>query len=430
MFSWYQSCINEKDFQSLSGGEGGGRSTAKAPDEAHAESATNQQHQDSPATGTPADLKSQSWTKLTSSLTAESDQDGGKASSTESLRPGPVSQTGSKKTMQERRQQQLKLINERLAKRYSKLPRKETSPHSAKISADLDNHSSANKTTHPANTSPSLVKNPSDNPSAVNKTTHSVNTAPHFDHPSSPVNKKVTHFDDPSSLINKTTHSVNVSPNSVKCFSHLDRAMHSATYGVVDKSIQEPSTSKTAYKLSSLFPTDFSPASHHAKLGAVFSIDDPLPAKTSAASQSDLLESESSFLPVLSSGDMSQKSQYHATGSVSVPTGEWETESSYVNSLLSSFDSAYGYSSLTDKSRLLSTLVVGRAEGGPARSNTDELVGVQRQHDPSSSSSSSKRDLNKEATLIQAVCRGYLARKRFKVQCKTIRAAVCIQAMW
>jgi len=113
-----------------------------------------------------------------------------------------------------------------------------------------------------------------------------------------------------------------------------------------------------------------------------------------------------------------------------------------VNSLLSSLDQAYGFSTLVDRSKLLSTLMGSTGIAKPGGGVGDGCVGVacqsgsvrEERHsgsvDPVDSSPASGLDYNKRATSIQAWYRGCVSRKKFCLVMRQTSAATRIQAMW
>lgn len=251
-------------------------------------------------------------------------------------------------SLQDRRKQQLRLINEKLAKRHSTLQRKELPSRSVKLSAQFE--------------SPELV-------SAVREDSE-VALAPNVAVKS-------------SSVVRKTT-------------------------------LMQPTLSREAPGKSVAYrPTLYSDTSHpvSAEQSSIsteaFTMVDPLP--TSMHPAGDLLDSESSFLPVSLLQDTTYQDQ---SGHEDSSLDHLEADT-YISSLLSSLNSAYGYSSLTEKSRLLST-----------------LVGSERLHLPDTSPLPEQLDFHREAVKIQAAYRGHLARREYKRLLKELKAALLIQARW
>jgi hypothetical protein len=143
-------------------------------------------------------------------------------------------------------------------------------------------------------------------------------------------------------------------------------------------------------------------------LTGVLTLSDPLPTAVHPAPDGDLLDSESSFLPVTLLRDASPNQSGHED-----PTSQLEGDhtDTYINSLLSSLNSAYGYSSLAEKSRLLNTLV--GSERVPLAQDALPLP-----------------DYHGETIKIQAAYRGHLARRNFRKHCRELKAASLIQATW
>ena len=149
---------------------------------------------------------------------------------------------------------------------------------------------------------------------------------------------------------------------------------------------------------------------------------DPLPDLHLTAELS-LLESETSYLPVLPSDS-------------SIPEPDSQDTDVCVSSLLTSLDSAYGYTSLTEKSRLLTSLVGGAGEVGVAslQHGASELTdaGIEDLSLVSHSVLVTVPDLDPTwaAVRIQTAYRGYVCRNKFRKLKKEVRAATLIQASW
>lgn len=256
-----------------------------------------------------------------------------------------MSQPTSSLSLQDRRKQQLRLINEKLAKRHSTLQRKDPPSHPDKQSEN------------PAITS--VVKDDSEAPPVPSVVVRSA-----------PLVSKAA--------LMQPTLSQEVPGKSV--------AYRSASYS-------HPMSTGEGI-------------SHHFTPTEAFSPRDPLP----TSMKGDLLASESSFLPVslLQGSSTSPDQSGHEDSMLRYPE-ECDTDT-YINSLLSSLSSAYGYSSLSDKSRLLSSLVGSEKLDAPS---------VPKQP-----------DLNREAVKIQAVYRGYIARRKYRQQLRQQKAALLIQATW
>ena len=265
-----------------------------------------------------------------------------------------VSHPSSLSSLQDRRKQQLRLINEKLAKRHSMLHRKD-------LSCRQDKQSET-----PAIMS--AVRGDSEVPPAPSVVVKSSKDGP---------------------LVSKT-------------------ALMQPTLS------REVPGKSVAYK-----PTTYSNISypmsvgeginHHLTQTESFTLRDPLPTST----KGDLLESESSFLPVslLRDSSVSPDLSGHEDSTVHHP----EDTDMYINSLLSSLNSAYGYSSLSDKSRLLSTLV------GSERLQLRDTLDAPSPEQP---------DFHGEAVKIQAAYRGHIARKEYRRQLREQKAALLIQATW
>lgn len=261
-----------------------------------------------------------------------------------------LSQTGSSTsslTLQERKQQQLKLINEKLAKRHSKL-------HQPEIS----------------------VVGPGD--------------------------KRVLNQQLKGSRSMESVETGQLSSESKEGMTTTVSIQPMLSHELPGKSV--------AWKVPVLNPSsDDKKTKAHTE---VLPTRDPLP---NSFSDMDALDSETSFLPVSPAGFAEQV----LNGSETETAHETDTQGTdfYINSLLSSLNSAYGYSSLAEKSRLLSSLV---GPGDIASSDTQGSV----------SETPDGKDYASEAVKIQSAFRGYLARKECKKLSKQVKAATLIQAVW
>lgn len=268
-------------------------------------------------------------------------------------------------SLQDRRQQQLKLINEKLAKRHSTLQRKELPSHSVKLSAQFE----------------SLVV-----AGVSREDSGDLRVAPSVAVKSSNVVRK-------TALMQPT----------------LSRE-------VPGKSVAYTPTLYTDAGTIRL-DSDQSPISSEA-----FTVRDPLP--TSLDPEEELLDSESSFLPVPalqnSSSPASQTvpTQHSHEGS-KLDRSEEQNTDLYISSLLSSLSSAYGYTSLAEKSRLLSSLV-----------GSEKLHSMGDAHLAYTPLPPPEPDFHREAVKIQTAYRSCLARRRYKRQLKEFKAAQLIQATW
>ncbi len=96
-----------------------------------------------------------------------------------------------------------------------------------------------------------------------------------------------------------------------------------------------------------------------------------------------------------------------------------------INSLLSSIDQAYGFSSLMEKSKFLSSLVGSRGGGSTFSALDDgsckDGVGL---------APIRATEEYKKAVCIQAWIRGSISRKKFRNLLQQTRAATRIQALW
>lgn len=166
---------------------------------------------------------------------------------------------------------------------------------------------------------------------------------------------------------------------------------------------------KSAALQPRLFKAPQSPPTRLQSTG-VFTTEGPLPTtfpSHGASPNTSLLDSETSYLPVLPT-DLSSSS--HTTQD----PGDQDTDH-YVTSLLSSLDSAYGYSSLTEKSRLLSSLMGGGEVGVAGGSGHPPPSGLSREQ---------------AAVRLQAAYRGRVCREEYRRQQRQARAATAIQALW
>ena len=295
------------------------------------------------------------------SFDCSSDHDETFPGSKHETKPATLSQVGSSvsKSLEDRRQEQLRLINEKIAKRHSKLPRKDPGAQTTKTSAILS---------------------------------------------VAAIQKKQAHLLKEQGL--KDEGSIKVNDQELKAAEQV---------GGTKKPDQ---TSVSALRKPALSPNK--PTSTR----------DPLPVHSTSSDQDDLLESESSFLPVplLPNNDGCIRQSLSDTALLS---GQ---DSSHLNSLLSSLDCAYGYSSLSETSRLLSSLT--RLRGGSSEwenAKTNDMLKTELQKVSGGSLLSKgvlSPDFEKEATRIQAAYRGYSARKKYRSHLRQSKAASLIQATW
>ena len=254
-------------------------------------------------------------------------------------------------SLQERRQQQLKLINEKLAKRHSKLQRKET-------------------------TSPGLTS------------------------------KLAVRFEGAPTTRQESTEPKQALSNASSSAGHLLEHMQPVL------SRQVPGKS-TAFHQEAM--TDLASRRHPTE---VFTRNDPLPTPPTP-----LLDSESSFLPVSPNANnhsLFQQSDLEEDVLSRHPEEGWSAELD-ATSLLSSFTSAYGYSSLAEKARLLSSLVGTEPLLEPPLSPSTSC---------SPAAAGKRPDVSAEAVTIQSAFRGHLARRRYRSKRRAWKAASLIQAAW
>ncbi len=276
-------------------------------------------------------------------------------------------------SLQERRQQQLKLINERLAKRHSNLPWKDT-PTQDDLSTQAAGSAGKGVKKVPTQQSKGLkvaefVPNKGSSFEAERKDIEMVKSVAAASGPPS------------SPIVSKTT------PTEPT----LSRELPSKSVAWKPSPVPDPNSAYPNEELQT----------------GVFSTQDPLPKSIGDGA----LPSETSFLPVSPTSFAEQALSGNET------THEPETQDTdiYVNSLLSSLTSAYGYSSLAEKSRLLSSLV------GSKKALSDDVTSV---------STPPREDRSKEVIKIQSAYRGYLARKKCRQYSKDVKAATLIQAAW
>ncbi len=315
---------------------------------------------------------SQAKTSSTSQTSGTSQAKAGSMSQPSGAKTSTAAKTSSTSlSLQERRQQQLKLINEKLAKRHSTLERKETPAQSVMPSTWFG--------------SPDPVSKDSKIASAkLHSTLERKETPPAHS----------TWFGSPDPVVE-------------------DSNVISASF-VRKTALMQPALSREVPGKSVAYKPD---ATTDEAIEA-FTKQDPLP--TFLDPTEELLDSESSFLPVhLPLNDSTDQTipEYPSLcddSALSHTLGGQDTDL-YVSSLLSSLNSAYGYSSLSEKSRLLSSL---------ARTETLHFVGGTRATDPL------LPDLHKEAVKIQAAFRGHLARRLYKTRVREVKGASLIQATW
>lgn len=253
-------------------------------------------------------------------------------------------------SLQDRRKQQLRLINEKLAKRHSTLQRKELQSHSVKLAAQFESPEPV-----------SAVREESEEAVAPGRKIAPMQPTLSWETPGKSVAYRPTLYSD-------TSHPVSSAGDA-----------------------EQSSTSTEAFTMTDPIPIYVHPPA--------------------AAAAGDLLDSESSFLPVslLQDSLVSQDQPGHEDSLSDCQEGQ--NTDMYISSLLSSLNSAYGYSSLAEKSRLLSTLV-GSADIPPPLPQPEQP------------------ELHREAVKIQAAYRGHLARREYKWQLKELKAALLIQATW
>ena len=300
-------------------------------------------------------------------MSAGKDSSGGGGSGDSSGYGSSLSQVGSTSSLnlQERKQQQLKLINEKLAKRHSRLPWKDTPTQPD----DLSNKVSSSGEREVKK----MLNQPSKGP-------------------------KSTNFVQKGRLLGERKET-EIAKSA---------AVESPGIPTASAAPMKPTLSRELPGKSVAWPL-LDPSSTDEKLraqtGALFTRD-PLPNSVDGKA----LDSETSFLPVYPTSFAEQ-----ALNGSSETTHEPESQDTdfYVSSLLSSLNSAYGYSSMAEKSRLLSTLVGGEKVGSIGSASAPE-----------------EKDCNGAAIKIQSAYRGYLARRECKRHSKNIRAATLIQAAW
>ncbi len=326
-----------------------------------------------------------------------------------------VSQVGSKE-LQSRKEQQLKIINEKLAKRKSLWDSKRSvsSPSvigkgtAGTITADLAKNSKRRKETKIVARG-SYTHEGSPNPNTIPQ-------PPFTTQDPLPISRDL----DISSPIVRVRHRPDDPLPTAKVYYPLDDPLPTPKVHHLQRSDSLP-TSRVHH--TSGVRGDPLPTYKELEQEA-----DPLP---TAETSSDMLDSESTFFPVLPS-DGSQSEDR------TLPDGdklENQDTEFYVNSLLSSLNSAYGYSSLAEKSRLLSSLALHEEESSVRESNITMPLNINESdegdgaHD-SASTEKLESDFSKAAVIIQSAYRGYVSRRNLNAYLHEARAASLIQATW
>lgn len=334
--------------------------------------------------------------------------------------------------LQEQGHKQLRLLNEKLAKRHSKLPRREVTTRHSKFSPGGETTLSAgdsvqSRSEHfkfppggeitlqsrsenfkfsPGETS-TLSTGDSASPSGGGNVTKVARQSGDGSLELAQRNSRVRQEQDsplPSSDLKKTAR---MEPMASQNLPGKSVALKS-------RPLTEPAIPKALQPMPTAGPLT---------TGA-FAIEDPLPITLhppTSPPEVDLLDSESSYLPVFPSD---RSSSAHTTRDPDSQDTDF-----YVTSLLSSLDSAYGYSSLTEKSRLLSSLV-GTGEVGGA-GHTLQLAGS----GPTGANAGDwsrppVSDPTQAAVKIQAAYRGHACREKYKRYWREVKAATLIQASW
>ena len=279
-------------------------------------------------------------------------------------------------SLQDRKQQQLKLINDKLAKRHSNLPWKDT---------------------------------PTVQPSGISKQANSSVEAVSLLPNHLPKGQKSQELS-PKRVVEGERREIEVAGLAVKGSPKSPVVVGKAAPSVDHALSQELPGRPVAWKPTPFPMTTPSSKDNGIQTGA-FSTQDPLPNPIQGA----VLESETSFLPIFPS---TFAEQAFCDGEAS-HAPEIKDSDVQISSLLSSLHSAYGYSSLGEKSRLLSSLVGGEGVGEGVESDAE-----------SSPTPPEPVDRSKEVVKIQSAYRGYQARKEYKKHARDMRAAMLIQAAW
>ena len=157
------------------------------------------------------------------------------------------------------------------------------------------------------------------------------------------------------------------------------------------------------------------------------------PASQSTSTLSPVALNSSKLIQKLEGSTQTEESNMlDFTKAMDNQTGELD-----VNSLLSSLDQAYGFSTLVEKSKLLSSLMGSTNVAKPVGGD----LGVASQNGSvrekrcladlfDNSSSVGSVDYNKNATCIQVWYKGCVFRRKFQSMMRQTRAAIRIQAQW
>lgn len=356
---------------------------ARAADEVKAESAitgtgsanSHQLGEGSPAKPPPEERSRKKQKTPTYDVMAHSPECGdnpvGPASSN-SLRS--VSSASKKKILEERKKQQLKHINDKLAKRHSNIPQRET--HSAKISARFDGYPATNQKHSPQ---PELIRRMEGKKQQSACGSGQLNSG---------------EMTQSSRLPLLSTESLTATDVSLSC---------------VTTFTDEPKTESFLY-------------------------DDPFPV---TSNEDDLLNSESSFVPLALNDSVELLKLTQTTDYTSSRPQTSDSQDTEVNisSLFSSLDQAYGYSTFLEKSKLVSSLMgpSGLSEDKwhkPKLLIEGEKRGEHLVVDTLSSSSAVLPKDGKKVVRVQAYYRGYVTRKKFRVLLRRNKAATQIQSLW
>lgn len=330
------------------------------------------------------------------------------ASGTSSESPSLTVLPSKTESVQERGHKQLRLLNEKLAKRHSNLPRREATTRHSKLP--------------PGETTTQAVREfqrPSGGGNMTVVARQSGGVSPGSVESSRRLEEERS-VEDLSAVVRLKGVSSSLSAKNMTYMEPIvSRELPGKSVALKSHPLTEPAIPRA------LQP---SPTARTAATGA-FTIEDPLPIAHHLPTTPpivDLLVCESSYLPVFPS-DLS------LSGHTSRDPDSQDTDF-YVASLLSSLDSAYGYSSLAEKSRLLSSLVGAGEVGemGTLQLCASDVTGTSGEDASllSQSVSIPVLDPDQAAVRIQAMYRRHICREKYKRYCRQVKAATLIQASW